>query len=75
MAVRADVDVVQEHLALLHARVAVAEVDAALADGLDLGAEQCDASLVGVEDVVVVKRLAILGDVGLREFSLTLRHR
>ena len=62
MAVGIDVDVEQPHLALLDARKAVAQVGLALADPLDLGAEQRDAGLEGFEDVVVVKRLAVVGD-------------
>src|SRR2546428_2171042 len=45
MAVRADVDVVEKHLAVFQAREAVAEVDATFADRLHLGAEQHDARL------------------------------
>ena len=62
MAVGADVHVHHPHLAAVGPRVAVAEVDAPFADGLDLGAEQRDARLLGLEDVVVVAGFAIVGD-------------
>src|SRR5688572_7551793 len=62
MAVRADVDVHHPHLAVLDARVAVAQVDPALADRLDLGAQQRDAALPRFEHVIVVARFAVLGN-------------
>ena len=51
-----------------------AQVDGALADRLHLGAEQRHTRFPGVEDVVVVKRLAVLGDVLLRFFARGLGH-
>jgi hypothetical protein len=73
MAVRVDVDVVQPDFAAFHAREAVAEVHGAFADGLHLGADEHDARLERLEDVVVVKRLPVLGDVLLRRLALALR--
>ena len=69
MRVRADVDVVEEHLAVLDARETVAQVDASLANRLHLGPEQRHAGLERLEEVEVVKRLAVLGDVRLRELA------
>jgi hypothetical protein len=57
-----DVHVVQPHLAPLHLGVAVAQVRPPLADALHLGAEQRDAGLERLEDVVIVKRLAVVGN-------------
>ena len=73
MAVRADVHVVDEHLAVFDAGKAVAEVDAALADRLHLGAEQHDTGLERLEEVIVVPRLAVLGDVRLGFLPLGFR--
>ena len=75
MAVRVDVDVVQPHLALLDAGVAVAQVGLALADALHLGAEQRDAGLEGLEHVVVVQRLAVVGDELVRRPAVASRAR
>ena len=50
-------------------REAVAQVDATFANRFHLGTEQRDARLERLEDVVVVKRLAVLGDVGLRQLA------
>ena len=63
MAVGLDVHVVDEDFAVLHLRVAVAQVHAPFADRLHFGAEQRDAGLERLEDVVVVERLPVLGDV------------
>src|SRR5215510_9173065 len=62
MAIWTDVDVEHPHLAVVDARVAVAEVDPPFADRLHLGAEQRHASFPGVEDVVVVAGLAVFRD-------------
>src|SRR6185312_1000713 len=70
MAVRADVDVVEEDLAVLDAREAVAEVHAAFADRFHLGAEQDEAGFEGLEQMEVVKGLPVLGDVFLGELAL-----
>src|SRR6202008_2392894 len=67
--VRADVDVVQKHFPIVDPREAVAEVDAAFANRLDLGAEQRNARLERLEKVVVVMRFAVLGDVGLSQLA------
>src|SRR4051794_29376382 len=53
--------IVQPDLAILHAGVAFAQVDLARSYGLDLGTGQRDAGLNGVQDLVVVERLAIGG--------------
>ena len=70
VAVRLDVHVVHEDFPVLHLRVAVAQIHAPLANRLHLGAEQRDAGLERLEHVVVVERLAVLGDVLLRGFAL-----
>src|SRR6185295_9584110 len=70
VAVGADVDVVEEHLAVLDPRVAVAQVDAAFADRLHLGAEQHQPRLEGLEQVIVVEGLAVFRDAGLRFLAL-----
>src|SRR5437773_3462764 len=70
MAVRADVHVVDEHLAVFDAGEAVAQVHTAFADRFYLGAEEHDAGLEGFEQMVVVGRLAVLGDVRLRFLAL-----
>src|SRR5262245_4016888 len=72
MAVRADVHVEQPDLAILDARIAVAQVDAAFANRLDLGAEQRDPDLPCLEDVIVVTRLAVFCDYPMRPFALGL---
>jgi hypothetical protein len=61
--------VVEPDVCALHARKAVAEVGPALADALDLGAEQRNAGFERFEDVVVVKRLAVVGDRGFGVFG------
>src|SRR5688572_11936877 len=70
MAVGADVDVHHPHLAVLDARVAVAQVHAALANRLHLGPEKRDARLPRVENVVIVPRLPVFGDGALRLLAL-----
>src|SRR6185295_3709098 len=70
VAVGADVDDVEEHLAVLDPRVAVAQVDAAFADRLHLGAEQHQPRLEGLEQVIVVEGLAVFRDAGLRFLAL-----
>src|SRR5262245_63005519 len=75
MTVRTDVHVVEKHLAVLDARKAVAQIDAALADRFDLRPKQHETRLKGFEQMEVVKRLPIFGDVVLRELALGfLRH-
>ncbi len=69
MAVGVDVDVVDPHLSRFDAGEAVAQVDVAFANRLHLGPEQRDPGLEGFEDVVVVERLPVLGDVLLRLFA------
>ena len=55
--------------------VAVAQVDAAFADRLHLGAEQRHSRFPFIEDVVVVQRLAVVRDDLLRFLALALgRH-
>jgi hypothetical protein len=66
-----DMDVVQPHIALLDARKGVSQVGAPLPDALDFGAEERDAGLEGLEHVVVVQGLAVVGD--QRVFGLILR--
>src|SRR5262245_26103355 len=66
MAVRLDVDVVDPHFPGVHAGIAVAQVDVPLPDRFDLGPEERHTSLERLEDVVVVERLAVFGDVLLR---------
>ena len=75
VAVRTDVDVVDPDLAAFDAREAVAQVGAPFADRLHLGAEQRHAGLEGLEHVVVVVRLPVVGDDLLRLFALGLGHR
>src|SRR5262249_46207330 len=65
VAVGADVDVVEEDLAVLDAREAVAEVDAPFTDRLDLGPDQRDAGLEGFQQMEIVEGLAVLRDAGL----------
>ena len=62
VAVGTDAGADQEQLAVLELHVGVAEVEAALADGLHLRAEQPHAGLGAVEDLVVEERLAVGGD-------------
>src|SRR5262249_25598627 len=66
-----DVDVVDEDLPALDTRVAVAQVDAALADRLHLRALQDNAGLERLEDVVVVERLPVLRDDSLCFLALS----
>jgi hypothetical protein len=70
--VRADVHVQHPRFSTLDPRVAVAQVHAPFANRLDLGAEQGEARLVGLEDVVVVARLAIVGNDPLLLLALAL---
>src|SRR5215207_7074963 len=74
--VRADVHVVDEHLAVFEACEAVAQVHAAFADRLYLGALEHDTRLECFEDVVVVQRLPVLGHhaFGLLALGLGRRH-
>src|SRR5262249_17537259 len=69
MAVRADVHVVDEHLAVLDARETVPQVHAAFRDCLDLGAEQQEAGLERLQQVVVVVCLPVLRNRRLRELA------
>jgi hypothetical protein len=64
------VHVVQKDFAAFHARVAVAQIDAAFTDGFDFGALQRDAGLEALEQMVVVHRLAVFGDVLARGLAL-----
>src|SRR5262245_42641931 len=73
MTIRTDVDVEHPHLAVVDPRVAVAEVDPPLADRLHLRAKQRHARFPGVEDVIVVAGLAVLGDRSLRFLAIGLR--
>jgi hypothetical protein len=66
------VDIVDEDFAVLDAREAVAQVHAAFADGLHLGAQQHEARLEGVQQVEIVERLPVLGDAALRFFAFGL---
>src|SRR5581483_6135032 len=74
MAVGADVDVVEKDLAVLEACEAVAQIHAALADRFHLGAQQHDPRFERFEEVVIVERLSVLGDRGLRFLALGLIH-
>lgn len=58
-----NVGVVEEDLALVHAGKSVADLTAAGAEGLDLGAVEDDAGLVSGEDVVVAAGLGVVEDV------------
>src|SRR5271166_2963524 len=60
--VGADVHALEERLAVLDARVAVAEVCAMRAQRLDLGAGEREAGLEGLLDKEVVARLAVVND-------------
>ena len=53
-----------------HRVSAVAQVHAPLADRLDLGPEQRDIRLPGLDDVVVVAGFAVFRDRALRLFAL-----
>lgn len=53
---------VKEDFAILNPGKGVAEVDMAFPDGLDFGAEQGNTGFVGLDDVIVVPRFAVLGD-------------
>ena len=57
-----DVHAVDKDFALVDRAPAVLEVDPALTDGFDLGAEQLDACLVALFDKIVVPRLFVLRD-------------
>ncbi len=76
MAVRLDMDVVDEYLAVLDPRETVTQVGAALANGLHFGASKDQPGLERFENVVVVKRLPIFGNVLLRRlaFGFLKRH-
>src|SRR5699024_12587022 len=54
-----DVEASQPHLALVHRRERVDERRLALAHALDLGPDERDAGLEGVEDLEIVPGLAI----------------
>jgi hypothetical protein len=69
MAVRADVHPIEPDLTVLDASVTVAQVDAALANGFDLGAEQRDTGFPGVQQMVVVSCFAVVRDDALGGFS------
>jgi hypothetical protein len=69
MAIGIDVDVVNPHLSIVDTGKAVSQVDASFADRLDFGSDQLNAGFERLEDVIVVKRLAILGDAFLRLFA------
>src|SRR5258705_11431801 len=71
--VRADVHVHQPDLAVLRARVAVAEVHASLPNRLHLGAEQRDTRFPRLEDVIVVAGLAVLRGHAARLLAFVLR--
>src|SRR4029077_5915273 len=58
------------HLPRLHACVAIAEIDVTAANRLHLGPEQRHAGLERLEDVVVVKRLAVFRVAFLGLFAL-----
>src|SRR2546425_5127521 len=72
MAVGTDVDVEQVQLAVVDPREAVTEIDPAFPDRFDLGAEQHQPRLEGLEEMVVVERLSVFRDVGLRQLSFGL---
>src|SRR5438876_689272 len=61
-----DVHIIQPDLAILHARVALAQVHLACPDRFDLGASQGDAGFERLQDLVVVERLAIGREDALR---------
>src|SRR6185295_2716162 len=69
MAVGVDVDVINPDLAVIDAREAVAQIDVPFADRLDFRSDQLDPGLVGLEDVVVVKSLAVFRNALLRLLS------
>jgi len=60
--VGADVQPDDEKLAVFDGAIAVLHVHRAGAETLDLGARQGDAGLEGLDDVVIVPGLAVLGD-------------
>ena len=55
-------DVVDPHLAAFDAGEAVAELDTFFADRLHLGAQERDTGFEGLDEVVVVVRLAVVCD-------------
>lgn len=57
---RGDMDVVQEELGIFDTRKALAHVEFAGADGLDLRASQLDAAFVGGENVISVASEAVV---------------
>ena len=70
VSVGAEVDAVQEHLALLDLRVAFAQVDAAQAGRLDLRTGQHDAGLESLEQVKLVSGGPVGGENRLRAVLL-----
>ena len=60
--VRADVQAAQIHFTLLHRGIAVLEAHLALAQGFDLGSNQRNPGLVGINDVIEMTRLPVGGD-------------
>src|SRR4029079_10102217 len=71
VAVRVDVDVVDPHFSVVDTRKAVAQFDVAFTDRLHFGSDQLHAGFERLEDVVVVKCLAIFRDAFLCLFSLS----
>src|SRR5207245_3715364 len=69
---RRDVDVAKPHLAVLDARVPVAQVGVTRAQRLDLGAAQPDARLEPTPDLIVEASFAVVGELDL---TLGLRRR
>jgi hypothetical protein len=72
MAIRIDVDVIDPDFAVLHPRETVPQVRTAFTNRLHFGPDEGDTSLEGLDDVVVVKGLAVFGDVFLGLFPLGL---
>src|SRR5262249_3704852 len=62
VAVLADVRAEQEGFSLLEFAVGVAQIHATFTDGFHFGAKQHHAGLERLEEVIVVSRLAIVGD-------------
>lgn len=58
--VRADVNAVCEHLAVINAAKGILEVDSSAPNALDFGAEKLDSRLVGVLDEVIVAGFFVL---------------
>ena len=73
VAVGIDVAVVQEHLSVVHAGIAVPQIHEAVTEGFDLRSAQKNPGFEPVLDVIVVERLPVGSDDFLA-FIFVLRH-